>query len=148
MHKRPKSITVIAWILIVSCGLWPITYGLKVVHILEMRARGAAVQISFRDLFPGCVAFGIALASGTGMLKGRNWARRLYTAWGIISIIVDLLFFPSPILLILKVIVYLVYLSYLYSLDADNYFGDNPVKPSLSDTDTGQRSGAEETGLR
>jgi hypothetical protein len=148
MNKRPKSITIIAWILIVVGGLGLISNSLSVLDVLDASAHGRNVSPFFPMLILGYVGAGIVLTSGVGILKARNWARHLYTVWGIIGLIIVLLASPFKILFIPNLIFYLVVLSYLYKPGADDYFGDNAVTNASSGTQIGQRAGSGETELK
>jgi hypothetical protein len=148
VNKRPKSITIIAWILIVASGLGLISTSLSVLDVLNASTHGRNVAPFFPILILGYVGAGIVLVSGAGILKARNWARHLYTAWGIIGLIINLVASPFKILLIPSLIFYLVVLVYLYRPEADEYFSDNAVKNSSRETQIGHLADSGETGLK
>ena len=74
MIKRPLSVTIIAWLLIVVGGFFLITEwnDIKLKETLNYNTLSILLQFKliFQLLLP--------LVSGIGMLKRQNWARYLY----------------------------------------------------------------------
>lgn len=121
--KRPKSVTVIAWILIVrGCmGLW------FVVNFVRQQLSGGSVLL--------ILATAIVIVSGIAILKGLNWGRLLYlfyipivTVYGLImfvfgfSGITGIAAKVSFIRLIPETIFYIVVLVYLTRPAASAFF--------------------------
>jgi hypothetical protein len=82
MMKRPTSVSVIAWILIVMSGISMITSTISLNNPMarELMAKSPLpIPLQFAMLYAGLL---ITLVSGIAMLKGQNWARFLYVVWG------------------------------------------------------------------
>lgn len=122
MSKRPLSITIIAWFLIVGGISTPIlvTAVIKNSQIRETLSHNLLpVWLQYAVVY---LAACMNLVSGVGFLKAKNWARYLY----ILSGLGFLTFFnvPSaPINPILKpLIFYAVVLFFLFRPQANEYF--------------------------
>jgi hypothetical protein len=83
MHKRPLTVTLIGWLLIVA-GAVGIVY-----HLKEL---GTGQPIRFENVAILLLRL-IAIVSGVFLLKGRDWARWLSLAW--IGLHVFISFFHS-----------------------------------------------------
>lgn len=105
--KRPTSVTVIAWIIIVSGGLsfWFLLRPTTVLSVLWGVIRGT-----------------IALASGIAMLKGLNWGRLLYLLYVPVAIILRLLLYGFSPMQIMTVICYAAFLILLTRPAASAFF--------------------------
>jgi len=64
----------------------------------------------------------VLIVSAIGMLKGLNWARMLYSIWGIILMIIYLVTSPSILVLIPGVILYITMVFFLFRPAANKYF--------------------------
>ena len=113
--KRPTSVTVISWLLIV----------LSVIGAVVML--GTAVAIEFDAQFmplviAGIVASIIQIVMGVGMLNGQNWARVLFLWLTPISIIVG--FFSGRVSpgSVVKIIWYIIFAVYLNKEHVVGYF--------------------------
>lgn len=113
--KRPISITVIAWFLIVGSGICfftttfrlhpgPFTY-----YVHQTRAYTALL---------------INIVSGIGMLKGKNWARFLYAILGIILAVINLATLPIPInaITLSGLAIFILIVILLFLPQANEYF--------------------------
>ncbi len=105
--KRPTSVTVIAWIIMVSGGLsfWFLLHNTTVLKVLWGIIRGT-----------------IALASGIAMLRGLNWGRLLYLLYVPVVIILLLLLYGFFPMLIVNVICYVAFLILLTRPAASAFF--------------------------
>ncbi len=107
MRERPKSVSVVSWLLIVFS-----ISGLVVML-------GTAVAIEFDSRFmPIIIAGGVAsllqVAMGVGMLNGKNWARLLFLWLTPVSIIIGFLggrVSPGSVIKIVWYIIFAVYLT-------------------------------------
>src|SRR4051812_12171243 len=94
MEKRPLSLTIIAWVLIILSLI-------AVVGLFTMQSNAAMVK-AINDmhvsmpLYLGWSALGVIInvVVAYGILKGQPWSRVLYVVWGIIGLVVG--FFISP----------------------------------------------------
>jgi hypothetical protein len=96
--KRPRSVTVIAWLTILSAllalaGVWAVQYNPIVAAEAALRPVPLSVQMPF-VLLASC----LMVASGSFMLRGANWARMLYIWWSPLGLVMTLLNFGlSPV---------------------------------------------------
>ncbi|MGD0900091.1 MAG: hypothetical protein ABR915_19830 [Thermoguttaceae bacterium] len=130
--KRPISITVIAWILIVGAALHLLTspVNLSDPKVQELMAKGLLpfpVQCSILYL-----GLAVALASGIGMLEGRNWARWLYVIWRAIEAIIVLATSPTKLMMIPGIVLFLVEVFFLFRPVANRYFATGST-PNVQD---------------
>lgn len=90
MYQRPKSVTVICWLLIItgSISLVASFINLNNPIVKEMMAK-SPVPISIQYLMMYC-GLAVTLLSGVAMLKRQNWARLLYVGWGILGFILGI----------------------------------------------------------
>lgn len=79
--KRPRTITLVAWIFILAgtagllADLWPLLTVDASRQIQALRADGLA------DLAPAWGLRTLAIVGGFGLLRGQNWARWLLAFW-------------------------------------------------------------------
>jgi hypothetical protein len=122
MEKRPLSLTIIGWFLIVT-GLFTIYSVLRMgsnpiaMKIIEQMH----VSLLFQQVM-GALGVIVALACAYGIFKGLPWSRVLYVAWGIISLGIS--FFTSPVksIVILSVLFLMVVAYFLFRPAADRWF--------------------------
>ena len=124
-RKRPRSVTVIAWIIIVLHGL--ALFGLLVVLAMPPATRlQAAVggEPEAAAYARGLLGGGIGVISGIAMLLGLNWGRLLYLWFVPISLVVTLALSGSKLhsSFPLTVILYIVVLHYLRRADVRAFF--------------------------
>ena len=122
MTGRPKSVGVIAWILIVTGGL-----SLASVFVFLDSAEVQAAMA--KNLLPigvqnamtlvGGVLF---LACGLAMLKGKGWGRLVYVCWNVAILVVGLFTSPVKTMLIPRVVVFGVSTYFLYRPRASAFF--------------------------
>lgn len=122
MNKRPQSVTVISWILIVMG-----TFSL-VNNVLNMN-NPTVKQFMEKSLIPVNVQFAViyigalvTIVSGLAMLKRQNWARFLYVAWSIIGLIAGIATSPMKIVLIPGFIILMIIIFFLFRPKANKYF--------------------------
>jgi hypothetical protein len=121
MNKRPISITVIAWILIISTILFLIY---SIVNFNDPVAGNLMLQnsiplsIQFVVMYLG---LSISLISGIAFLKRQNWARFLYVGWCVIGFIIS--FATSPMRMTLPgFALFLIEVFFLFRPKANAYF--------------------------
>ena len=125
---RPKSVTVIAWIIIVigSLGLLGVIAGL--LNPASLKAlEGARVPVGVAMLF-GLVVNIVNLVCGANMLKGMNWSRWLWLLFNPFSFIATLIIYgldsqvTNPLTLIFTPVLYITALIILASKSASIFF--------------------------
>lgn len=124
--KRPTSVTVIGWLLIVTSILSVAAtyFSLNDPVAQEMMAKNLLpLSAQYAMLFGGLVITVIAAAA---MLKGFAWGRKLYVVWSIIGLVVALFTSPIKIAIVPGVVALAVIVFFLYRPKAVAWF--NPSR--------------------
>lgn len=122
MEKRPTSLTIIAWILIVLsllgvAGMFMMTSNPLVADKLaEMHMPVAVVQAW------GVVGAVVNLICAYGILKGLPWSRVLYVVWGVIGLVVGLYISPQKASLLISLVVLVIFSIFLFGEKANVWF--------------------------
>jgi hypothetical protein len=121
-QKRPVSLTIIAWVLIVLSLL-------ALVGIFTMRSNAAMMkmmdQVPVSVLtYQGWSVLGVIidLIVAYGIFKGQPWSRVLYVVWSVIGLIVGFFITPQKAYLVFGLIVLVVISIFLYSEKANDWF--------------------------
>jgi hypothetical protein len=119
--RRPISISIIAWWLILS-GIFGAIFSATMElspAVLEMAGR-SPVPIAIQEVY-GLINGLVIIACGIGFLKGVSWSRLAYLAWSMLGFIYG--FFVSPGWAIVAIFVfYAVVLSILSRRSANLWF--------------------------
>jgi len=132
MNTRPKSVTIISWVLLVmsviSIFSTSLTYNNpEVVEIMSLSTIPITLQYIMITL-----GLTITIISAIGMLNCKNWARFLYVGWSMIGFIISLLTSPMIAMLIPGIIVFMIITFFLFSSKANIYFNSGKAVPSDS----------------
>ena len=122
MEKRPTSMTVIGWLLIVftALGLYGVvTMGSNPV-VMKMLAQ-MHISLLFEQAW-GVLGAIINLACAYGILKGLPWSRVLYVVWGVIGLVVALYISPIKYVLVFSAIFLVVIAAFLWTNTANGWF--------------------------
>jgi hypothetical protein len=122
MEKRPLSLTIIAWFLV-------ITSLLGLVGVLTMGSNPTAmkmleqmhVSLLFQQVW-GVINCVVVLICAYGIFKGMPWSRVLYVVWGIIGLAVAFMTSPMKAVLVLSLIFLVVISIFLFSHKANEWF--------------------------
>ena len=108
MNNRPTSVTIISWVF-VAAGVVGLVY-----HAGEFR--------TLRPIEYALVCFVrvLAIVGGAFLLRGRNWARWLVTAW--IAFHVVLSIFHTPVELVVHALLFALVAYFLFRPAASAYF--------------------------
>lgn len=120
--KRPTSVSVIAWFLIVTSLIsLAVSYkGLDNPIAQELMAKNLLpISIQYVMLFAGLV---ISLASGVAMLKGLNWGRTVYVVWSMIGFVITLATSPIKIAVVPGALIFAIIVFFLYRPKSTAYF--------------------------
>jgi hypothetical protein len=122
MMKRPTSVSVIAWFLIVTAVLTglssiyamndPLTQSLMAKSVLP-------VSVQYVLMYVGLA---ITLAAATAMLKGKHWGRLLYLGWGVVGLVIGALTSPMKAALIPGAVMLIIFGFFLFRPKATAYF--------------------------
>jgi hypothetical protein len=122
MEKRPLSLTIIGWLLIVFTlfGLYGVfTMGTNPVAT-KMLAQ-MHVSLLFEQVW-GVIGAVINLACAYGILKGFPWSRVLYVIFGIISLVVSFYISPMKAAIVLGLVLLVVIAAFLWTNNANDWF--------------------------
>lgn len=122
MGERPKSITVIAWVLIVTgaTSVFTSLTSLNNPMVKELMAKSPLpISLQYAMLFVGVA---VTIASGIGMLKGQGWARLLYVVWTVFGFLVGLVTSPMKAAMIPGLVVFAIIVFFLYRPASTQYF--------------------------
>ena len=122
MGKRPLSLTIIAWFLVVTAlfGLYgAATMGSNPLVTKMIEQTGIPLAVEQVWSVVGCV---VSLAVAYGIFKGQPWSRVLYVAWGILGIVVGYFISPMPLVLMLSVVFLIVISAFLFRDRANEWF--------------------------
>lgn len=128
MEKRPTSITIIAWLIIVMGVITLITTSIALINP-EMREQSeelmkqsnAPVMVQYILMYMG---LGVSFVSGIAMLNAKNWGRVLYVVWNAFSLIYGFITSPVKMGLLPSVIFTLVIVFFLFREPANKYFAE------------------------
>lgn len=122
MNKRPTSITVTSWILIVMGGISLIstTAMINNSEVQEIMAKNPLpIPIQYLMSYAGLL---VMIISGIAMLKGKNWARLLYIIWSLVGFSIGILTSPMKAAMIPGLVVFGVIVFFLFRPKASAFF--------------------------
>ena len=122
MEKRPTSMTVIGWLLIVLgvFGIYSVvTMGSNPI-VLKMLEQ-THVSLLFEQVI-GTINVIVSIVSGYGILKGQPWSRVLYVGWGIVSLGIGLYTSPIKGFVVFGLIILVVIGAFLFTNTANDWF--------------------------
>jgi len=122
MEKRPLSLTIIGWLLVVFTllGIYSVvTMGSNPVamKMLEQMHISLAYEQAWSVL--GAV---VNLACAYGILKGLPWSRVLFVVWGVIGLVVGFYISPIKYVLVFSLIFLVVIAAFLWTNAANDWF--------------------------
>jgi hypothetical protein len=119
--KRPLSLTIIAWVLIVISVF-------AVLSLILIAAKPELMQASQQPLpspmEQAWTALGVivTLIVAYGIFKGLPWSRVLYVAWGIIGAVVSFYTSPKPLAPMIALVVFIAISAFLFTNRANEWF--------------------------
>ena len=120
--KRPLSLTIIAWVLIVFSlfGLYGVfTMGSNEMMMKIIEENHLSLQFQQAWGVAGCI---VNFIVAYGIFKGQPWSRVLYVVWGVIGLVVG--YFTAPMMLAVMIgLIFLVVIgAFLFSNRANEWF--------------------------
>ncbi len=122
MKKRPLSVSIISWFLIVSAGISLFTFSASLNN-------PQAKELMSKNLMPIPVQYGmlylglaISVLCGIMMLKGKNWARLLYIIWGAVGMVIGFITSPMKMMMIPGLVFLAIFAFFLFRPKANEYF--------------------------
>ncbi len=120
--RRPTSVTVISWFIIVSSvmalaqGIWgmfdPLTQDV-------MKSVTLPIPMQYGMMFAGVL---VSMSCSIAMLKGKGWGRLFWVSWSSVSMVVGLVISPIPTMILLGMVPFLVAAVFLYRPAVSSYF--------------------------
>lgn len=128
MEKRPLSLSIIGWFLVVSgvlgvLGLLTMTRNPAVQHIYEQSPLPIWAHIAF-----SLVGIIVVTACGYGVLKGLNWSRLLYVGWSLIGFAMSFATIRVTSILLLGMVLFAVIVFFLFRPSANVWFNRTAAK--------------------
>lgn len=122
MEKRPLSLTIIAWVLIVLSLI-------ALIGVFTINSNAIMVQ-ALQQMHMSVVSYQIWVIVGVivdlivayGILKGQPWSRVLYVVWGVIGLVVGFYIMPQKAYLVISIVVLIVISIFLFSEKANEWF--------------------------
>ena len=122
MEKRPLSLTIIAWALIVLSLLALVgvfTMGSNPAMLKAMQQMHVPLAFEQAWTVLGVI---INLIVAYGIFKGQPWSRVLYVVWGVIGLIAGFFISPMKAALVLSLIILVVISIFLFGEKANDWF--------------------------
>lgn len=122
MEKRPLSLTIIGWFLVLS-GLFGL-YSVLTMGSNELAMRMLEqMHVSLRlQQAMGVIGCAIGLVCAYGIFKGLPWSRVLYVGWSVVSLVISVFTSPFKSVIILGVLYLIVIGYFLFRPAADRWF--------------------------
>lgn len=120
--KRPTSVTVIGWLLIVMGGIALIVSTLSIHNpeTQQMMAQSLLpIWVHYLMLYVGLA---ISIVSGAAMLKGENWSRYLYVGWSIFAFATSIFTTQLKAAMMPGLVIFIVIAIFLFRQPASDYF--------------------------
>lgn len=121
-EKRPLSLTIIAWVLIVLSLL-------ALVGVFTMRSNPVMMKMMEQVpvsilVYQAWTVLGVIidLIVAYGIFKGLPWSRVLYVVWGVIGLVVGFFISPQKAYLVFGLIVLVVISIFLFGEKANDWF--------------------------
>ena len=122
MDKRPLSLTIIAWLLIVFALLG--VYGVFTLGSNPIMTKALAemhVPLLFEQVW-GTVGVLVNLVVAYGIFKGLPWSRVLYVAFGAVGLVVAFFTSPMKAVIVISLILLIVISVFLFSNTGNDWF--------------------------
>ncbi|MCI5165639.1 MAG: hypothetical protein D3903_05970 [Candidatus Electrothrix sp. GM3_4] len=125
MKDRPKSITIISWLLIIisviSIASTVFTYdNPEVVKMMELSGVSTTLQYIL-------IAIGMAITISCSvlMLKAKSIGRIIYIGWTVISLLIGLFTSPAKAMMVPGLVFFVIITFFLFRPKANEYFSVN-----------------------
>jgi hypothetical protein len=122
MEKRPLSLTIIMWFLIVTSlfGLYSVLT-IRSNEVAMKMIEQMGVPIMYQQVW-GILGAVVSLIVAYGIYRGQPWSRVLYVLWGILGLVVGYFISPMPLVLGLSLIFLIVISAFLFGDKANGWF--------------------------
>lgn len=122
MTKRPLSLTIIAWILIIGAlfGIYTAATIGSNPMMLKMQEQ-THVPLIYNQIST-IIGVVVGLVVAYGIFKAQPWSRVLYVVWGIISLVIGFYTVPMKAVLVVSLIILVVVSIFLFREPANDWF--------------------------
>ena len=122
MEKRPLSLTIVAWVLVVLSLLALVGAFTMQSNPAMMKAMAEMhVSLAVEQAWT-VIGVVVNLIVAYGIFKAQPWSRVLYVVWGIIGLIAGFFISPMKAAMVLSLVVLVVISIFLFSAKANEYF--------------------------
>ena len=122
MEKRPLSLTIIAWVLVVLSLLALVGVFTMASNPTMLKAmQQMHVPLAFEQAWT-VLGVIINLIVAYGIFKGQPWSRVLYVVWGIIGLIAGFFISPMKAALVLSLVILVVISAFLFGEKGNDWF--------------------------
>jgi hypothetical protein len=122
MTKRPVSLTIIAWLLMVLSLLALIgTFTMASNPAMQKAVQQMHMSMAMEQAWT-VVGVVVNLIVVYGIFKGQPWSRVLYVVWGIIGLVVGFYTSPQKALVVVSLVVLIVFSIFLFGEKANDWF--------------------------
>jgi hypothetical protein len=148
MTARPISVSIVAWLLIVSgtIGLATMTFMVVDINAIVTSNPVAAQELRGRALLPLEVLYVVFLLgaaivpiAGIAMLNQQNWGRWLYVVGNPTAAAIGVVVWGASATMIPSVVIFIVTTFFLFRPIANAYFSDAPTARGALVTDVERR---------
>lgn len=122
MKSRPKSVTVIGWILIVIAIMSAIStlMTMKDPMVIDLMSRSPIpIPVQYVMIALGVV---VTFVGGVAIIQGYNWGRMLYVIWSILGFCITFATSPMKAAAVPGVVVFFVIAFFLFRPKANDFF--------------------------
>ena len=124
MEKRPVSLTIIAWLLIVISVL--VLLSLIAVTAMssnpQLSQKLAEMHVSTASQILSVIGAVIDLICAYGILKGLPWSRVLYVVWGVVGTIANFYISPQKLGVVMGLVILVIFAIFLFGEKANVWF--------------------------
>ena len=121
MQKRPLSLTIIAWLIIVLSVLGIVGVVMAGNPMMAKAIEQTHMSVQMYQAWAG-LGILINFVCAYGILKGLPWSRVLYLVWGIIGLGVSLYVSPMKAAVVVSLIILVVICVFLWTNAANDWF--------------------------
>jgi len=122
MAKRPISLTIVAWIVVILGAISLI--GAVAIGMLPNGAETVAKMHMSMNAYRllGLVGAVVSFVCAYGILKGLPWSRVLYLLWSVIGLVIGFYTTPQKALLLVNLVILIVFAFFLFRENANDWF--------------------------
>jgi hypothetical protein len=122
MAKRPVSLTILGWYLIVAAlagaaSFWLLRDNPRIAAAIAATPVSPAIQLTV-----AAIGVLVSAVSGYGVLRGYEWSRWLYIGWMVLVTLYGILTAPALLLIGLNVVIVAIFAFFLFRRPAEDWF--------------------------